>query len=238
MSAAKLAVPATNFLLSSLPPKEYENFLALSKLIELHSGETLSKPGKQVTKVYFPINCCISLVAKIDNHSRLEIGTIGPEGMFGLNLVLGVKNTLLLTTVDISGTVLCMSSNLFLKLYEKSRALQKQLKRYTYIRMNQLYQTAGCNRFHILDHRLCRWILMAQDCTHSSEFHITHECLSNKLGVRRAGITKAAGILQKEKLISYKKGHLKIIDRKRLEALTCECYHSYKKMYNKIMETS
>ncbi len=125
---------------------------------------------------------------------------------------------------------------LFLKMYEKNPALKLKLLNYSYVRMSQLSQTAGCNRFHVLDARLCRWILMVQDCLQSSEFYITHECLANKLGVRRAGVTKAAGILQKKKLISYRMGHLKILDRKGLEAITCGCYQSIKEIYTKIMK--
>ena len=118
---------------------------------------------------------------------------------------------------------------------QKNVVLKRKLENYVFVRMSQLSQTTGCNRFHVLDARLCRWILMVQDCLQSSEFYITHECLSKKLGVRRAGVTKAAGILQKKKLISYNKGHIKILDRNKLEALACECYQLNKETYKKII---
>lgn len=235
MSAAKLFTP-TNLLLASLPQKEYVSILSLGKLVEVNSGEILGEPGKKVTNVYFPINSYISLLKIIDSKSNFEIGIVGPEGMLGINLALGVRISLLCAVVEASGTVLRMSSKLFLEIYEKSAALQLKLRKYAYVRMSQLSQTTGCNRFHVLDARLCRWILMVQDCTKSSEFNITHECLANKLGVRRAGITKAAGVLQKKKLISYSKGRLRILDRRGLEATTCECYQSSKEVYKKIME--
>lgn len=236
MSAAKLVVPVTNLLLASLPPKEYENFLAQSKLIEFSSGEVLGEPGDETSNVCFPIDCFISLICKVDNQSCMEIGTVGPEGMLGLNIVLGSKTSLLRTVVETSGTALCMPSDQFLQIYEKSSALQQKLKNYTYIRLNQLCLTASCHRFHVLDARLSRWILTAQDGTRSSEINITHESLAARLGVRRAGITKAAGILQKKKLISYKMGRLKILDRKGLEAITCGCYQAINETYKKLMK--
>ena len=178
MSAAKLVVPATNLLLVSLPTKEYENFLAQSELIELSSGEVLGKPGEVTSNVCFPIDCFISLICKVDDQTSMEIGTAGPEGMLGLNIVLGSKTTLLRSVVETSGTALSMPSDRFLQIYEKSNALQQKMKNYTYIRLNQLCLTAGCHRFHILDARLSRWILTAQDCTRSSEINITHEFLA------------------------------------------------------------
>jgi CRP-like cAMP-binding protein len=166
----------------------------------------------------------------------MEIGSVGPEGMLGINLALQVKVTLLHAVVGTAGSALFLSTKLFLGIYEKSTVLQQKLQNYAYIRMCQLSQTSGCNRFHVLDGRLCRWILTAQDCTHSNELNITHESLSGKLGVRRAGVTKAAGILQKKKLISYSKGHLKILDRRGLETIACECYRLNKEIYKKIMK--
>jgi len=234
MSAAKLTAP-TNSLLASLSQKEYANILSISKLVELNSGEILGEPGEAIKYVYFPINCYISLQKYIDKKSSLEIGIIGPKGFYGLNYVLGVKITLLRAVVEASGKALSISSKSFLKLCKQNKALKRKLENYAYVRMSQLSQTTGCNRFHVLDSRLCRWILMVQDCLQSSEFYITHESLSKKLGVRRAGVTKAAGILQKKKLITYNKGRIKILDRSKLEALACECYQLNKETYNKII---
>ena len=234
MSAAKLYTP-TNFLLASLPWKEYMHILSLSKLVRLNSGEIISEAGTKITAVYFPIDCYISLLKKIDDNSDMEIGSVGPEGMLGINLALKTKVTLLHAEIGASGSALCLGAKSFLEIYEKSAKFQKKLQNYAYVRMCQLSQTSGCNRFHVLDGRLCRWILTAQDCKHSDELYITHESLSNKLGVRRAGVTKAAGVLQKKKLIIYRKGHLKILNRKGLETLACKCYRLNKEIYRKIM---
>ena len=234
MSAAKLYTP-TNFLLSSLPGKEYKNILSVSKLIRLNSGEILCEAGTKTTAVYFPVDCYISLLKKIDSKSDMEIGSVGPEGMLGINLALKARVTLLHAEVGASGSALYLSTRSFLEICEKSAVLQRKLQNYAYVRMCQLSQTSGCNRFHVLDSRLCRWILTAQDCKHSDELYITHESLSGKLGVRRAGVSIAAGILQKKKLISYNKGQLKIIDRIGLETLACECYRLNKEIYKKIM---
>ena len=228
-------IPATNLLLASLPRKEYQRFLARCEPVELVSSEILGEPGKRVRYVYFPVNSFISLLAPIDSQDSTEVGMVGNEGMLGLNLALGVKFSLLRALVQGAGTALRMNADQFLQIYEKSAILQQKLKAYAYVRMTQLSQTAGCNRFHVVEARLARWILMTQDCAHSNEFHITHEFLSYMLGVRRAGITESAGILQKKKLVSYSMGHLKILDSSGLEATACGCYQASKETYKKVL---
>lgn len=234
MSATK-RIPATNLLLASLPRKEYQSFLARCEPVELIFSEILNEPGKLVRHVYFPTNSFISLVAPIDSQTSMEVGMVGHEGMVGLNLALGVKFSLLRAIVQGAGTALRMDTVQFLQIFEKNTALQQKLRAYAYVRMNQLAQTIGCNRFHVMDARLARWILMTQDCAHSNEFHITHEFLSYMLGVRRASITESAGILQKKKLISYSRGRVRILDRSGLEATACECYRASKEKYKKIL---
>ncbi len=234
MPAAK-RIPVTNLLLASLPRKEYQSFLAHCHTVELVASEILGKPGEKVRDVYFPTNSFISLVAPIDSHASMEVGMVGNEGMVGLNLALGVSFSTLHCLVQGAGIALRMDTDQFLKIFEKCAILQQKLRAYAYVRMTQLSQTAGCNRFHVVDARLARWILMTRDCAHSNEFHITHEFLSYMLGVRRAGITEAAGMLQKKKLISYSWGHLKILDCRRLEAAACRCYKASKETYKNIM---
>ena len=228
-------IPVSNLLLASLPRKESQNFLAHCEPVELVSSEILGEPGEKVHNVYFPIDCFISLVGPIDSQTSMEVGMVGNEGMIGLSLALGVKFSLLRFLVQGAGTALRMDADQFLQIYEKSFTLQQKLKAYAYVRMNQLSQTAGCNRFHVVHARLARWILMTQDCAHSNEFNITHEFLSYMLGVRRSGITESAGMLQKKKLISYSHGHLKILDRSGLEATACGCYQASKETYKKIL---
>ncbi len=228
-------IPTTNHLLASLPRKEYQSFLARCEPVELVSSEILGEPGKLVRYVYFPVSSFISLVAPIDSQDSMEVGMVGNEGMLGLNLALGVKFSLLRALVQGAGTALRMDADQFLQIYEKSAILQQRLKAYAYVRMTQLSQTAGCNRFHVVEARLARWILMTRDCAHSNEFHITHEFLSYMLGVRRSGITESAGMLQKKKLISYSRGHLKVLDRSGLETAACGCYQASKETYKKIL---
>lgn len=228
-------IPATNLLLASLPRKEYQRFLARCEPVELVSSEILGEPGKRVRYVYFPITSFISLVAPIDSQTSTEVGMVGNEGMLGLNLALGVKFSLLRALVQGAGTALRMNADQFLQIYEKSAILQQKLKAYAYVRMTQLSQTAGCNRFHVVVARLARWILMTRDCAHSNEFHITHEFLSYMLGARRAGITESAGMLQKMKLISYSRGHIKVLDRSGLKTVACGCYQASKATYKKIL---
>ena len=224
-----------NLLLASLPRKESKNFLARCEPVELVLSEILGKPGQQVRNVYFPIYCFISLVGPVDDQTSMEVGMVGNEGMIGLNLALGVRFSLLRFIVQGAGTALRMDAVQFLQIYEKSPTLQQKLRAYAYVRMNQLSQTAACNRFHVVNARLARWILMTQDCAHSNEFYITHEFLSYMLGVRRASITESAGILQKKKLISYSRGYLKVLDRRGLEATACGCYQASKETYKKIL---
>jgi len=228
-------IPATNLLLASLSRKEYQSFLAHCEPVELVFSEILGEPGEKVRDVYFPINSFISLVAPIDSKASVEVGMVGNEGMLGLNLALGVKFSSLRALVQGAGTALRMNADQFLQIYEKSAILQQKLKAYAYVRMTQLSQTAGCNRFHVVSARLARWILMTQDCAHSNEFHITHEFLSYMLGVRRAGITESAEMLQKKKLICYSRGHLKILDRIGLKTVACGCYQASKETYKKIL---
>lgn len=228
-------ISATNLLLASLPREEYQSFLARCEPVELIFSEILNEPGERVRHVYFPTNSFISLVAPIDSQTSMEVGMIGHEGMVGLNLALGVKFSLLHAIVQGAGTALRMDAVQFLQIFEKNTALQQKLRAYAYVRMNQLAQTIGCNRFHVMDARLALRILITQDCAHSNEFHITHEILSYMLGVRRASITESAGILQKKKLISYSRGRVRILDRSGLEATACECYRASKEKYKKIL---
>ena len=228
-------IPTTNLLLASLPRKEYQRFLEHCHTVELVASEILGEPGKRVRDVYFPVNSFISLIAPIDSHDSTEVGMVGNEGMLGLNLALGVKFSLLHALVQGAGKALRMDADQFLKIFEECATLRQKLRAYAYVRMTQLSQTAGCNRFHVVDARLARWILMTRDCAHSNEFHITHEFLSYMLGVRRAGITEAAGMLQKKKLICYSRGHLKVLDRIGLEVVACRCYQASKATYKKIL---
>lgn len=230
-------LPRANWLLASLPSKDRQHLLAGCEHVDLVSGSVLSQPGDRIRSVYFPTDSYISLVTQIDDHAKLEVGLVGDEGMFGTPLVLGVGISSMLSLVQGGGHAWQIDAADFLLKLEQSPALHHALERYLYVLMSQLAQMAVCTRFHVAEERLARWLLMTADRAHSPKFHITHEFLACMLGVRRVGITKAAGSLQKQKFISYSRGDITIIDRHGLEAASCDCYQADKETYDRILST-
>lgn len=228
-------VPVTNRLLAALSRKDREQLLANSEKIELVFSEVLYRAGEVITHVYFPIESFISLMTPINGGAGLEVRLIGNEGMLGIALMLGVDVAPFHALVQGAGSALRITAPSFLRELEHSPALQQELKRYLYVSMSQLAQTAACNRFHVVEARLARWLLMTKDRAHSDHFHVTHELMAYMLGVRRVGITKAANSLQKQKLISYRRGDITILDRVGLEAASCECYRADKETYERIL---
>lgn len=227
---------AENHLLALLPRKERLHLLSECEQIELVFGTVLSKPGEKIHHIYFPINSFISLMTRIDSHSSLEIALVGSEGMYGIPLMLGVDVSSLHAVVQGAGSAWRMDAELFYQAVATSKVLQQYLNRYIYVLMSQLAQTAACTRFHVVEERLARWLLMTRDRAHSAEFHLTHEYLAHMLGVRRVGVTKAAGSLQKKKLISYRRGEVKINDIEGLEAASCKCYQIDQEIYKRILD--
>lgn len=229
-----MAVMVTNRLLDALLNKDREQLLANCEHVELNIGEVLYRAGEVVPHVYFPTGGFISLVAPIDS-TNLEVGLVGNEGVLGITLLLGVDIAPFTALVQGTGTALRITTSSFLRILEQSPELHQVLKRYLYVTMSQLAQTAACTRFHLVEGRLARWLLMTQDRAHSDQFHITHVFLAYMLGVRRVGITKAANALQQQKLISYQRGDITILDRAGLEAASCGCYRADKEIYGRIM---
>lgn len=222
-----------NLLIAALPMEEQQRFLAGCEAVDLNYADCLCESGDPVHYVYFPENCSISLLACADGDTRLEVGLIGYEGLLGAFLTFGVDIFPFRALVQGTGTALRMSCGVFQCELKRCPVLQYELNRYMYVLMCQLAQMAACARFHVVEKRLARWLLMTQDRAHSNRFHMTHEFLASMLGVRRVGVTKAANALQQRELIHYSRGNIQILDRAGLEAASCECYHTNKAIYQR-----
>ena len=219
---------AANCLLAVLPRKGYQLLLPRLELVTLKFGDVLYRPREAIQHVYFPIDCLVSLLTLVEGHLALEVGLVGRAGMLGMPLALGVRESPVRALVQGPGTALRMKSAHFLNEYRHNLTLQRAVRRYTYDLMVQVTQTAACNRFHNVEARLARWLLMTRDRVRSNQFRLTQDMLGRMLGVLRVAVTKAAGTLQTRKLISYSRGEINILDCKALEATACLCYQIVK----------
>ncbi|MGO8829187.1 MAG: Crp/Fnr family transcriptional regulator [Steroidobacteraceae bacterium] len=227
--------PEKNRLLEALPRQDREQLLAHCERVELRLAEVLCQPEERIRWALFPTGSIVSLITCADAGASLEVGVIGDEGMLGTSLLLGVNVSPQRALVQRAGSAWRIKASAFSRELERSVALRRELGRYTYVVQRELARTAACTHFHGLDARLARWLLTTGDRVHGDQFYITQGFISAMLGVRRAGVNRAAGLLQERELIRYSRGHLCILDRRGLQAAACECYAAAKETYARIL---
>lgn len=229
------AALGSNRLLNCLPEHNRKLLIDQCEVVNLSLNEVIANPDDRIAYLYFPIEGVISWEKKIADSPYLVVTLIGNEGMLCIHLILGLEMSLCRAVVQRAGYALRISAADFTHQIEHNPALNTLLKRYVFVTYNQLLQTAACNLFHVLEKRLARLLLMFQDKSQSNELHITQELLAQMLGVRRVGVTKAAGSLQRKNLISYSRGDLIIHDTNGLKAASCACFQADKEIYEKII---
>ena len=217
-------VPVANKLLAALPRAEHRRLLASLEPVTLAFGEILYEPGDAIRHVYFPNDSLVSLITLADRHLALEVGMVGREGMVGVAFALGIGVSPVRALVQGGGTAMRMKAAPFRRELRQSLPLQREVLLYTHELMVQVAQTAACNRFHVVEARLARWLLMTRDRVRSDHFRLTQEFIGHMLGVRRVGVTNAAHALKQRRLIDYSRGNIEIINGPGLEAAACACY--------------
>lgn len=235
MSLSAYAPPATNRLINCLPRVDQRRLLARCDLVDLVKSQVLSERGERIDHVYFPIAGFISLITPINEQDGFEVGMVGLEGMCGISLTLGVNVSPQRALVQGAGSALRIKAAAFRGEHARSASLRRLLSRYLYVLIVQLAQAGACTRFHLLEARVARWLLMTHDRAPGDTFHLTQEFLGYMLGMRREGITGAAGALQKRNLICYKRGAITILDRVGLEAASCPCYRIDRDAYTSLL---
>lgn len=219
-----MASDVSNDLIDGLPRRDRTRLRAACEPVQLVLAAPVCVRGAEVMHAYFPTRSFISLLARVDHHPGLEVGMVGSEGMLGAEIFLGIGHAPFDAVVQGPGEALRMDSRRFRAELECSLPLRRTLSRYLYVRMLQLARASGCHRFHAVAPRLARWLLMSHDRAHGNRFEMTHEFLASMLGVRRSGVTLAAGMLQREGLIRYTRGELTVLDRTGMEMVACSCY--------------
>ena len=228
--------PRQNRLLAALPAIDYGRLLPNLELVPMPLGDALYESGVQMRHVYFPTTAIVSLLYVMQDGASAEISVVGNEGMVGVSLFMGGETTPSRAVVQSAGHAYRLKGQLLKEEFNRSGELQHLLLRYTQALLTQMAQTAVCNRHHSLDQQLCRWLLLSHDrLLPSNELVMTQELIANMLGVRREGVTEAAGNLQKAGLIAYHRGHITVLDRAGLEARTCECYAVVKKECDRLL---
>ena len=212
-----------NRLIELLPRRDRRHLLARAEPVQLVLGEVLCEPGELSSYAHFPVEGFVSVVARIDG-AELEVGMVGREGMLGTHLALGARRSPVQARVQGAGASWRVGSADLRAELQRSATLRRLIERYLDVRVAQLASAAACARFHAIGPRLARWLLMSHDRAHRDHFHVTHESVAALLGVRRAGVTLAAGLLQRSGAVEYRRGALTVLDRRLLEGRACACY--------------
>lgn len=235
MCISEGVVEPLNKLLAALPEDDYQRLVPHLEKVSLTKGQVIYEVGETIEKVYFPTQGVISLVSITENGATSEIGLIGYEGMVGLPVFLGGESTNNRAIVQIAGDALMMNAQTLKTEFNRAEGLQKRLLPYAQALLTQVSQTAVCNGFHTIEQRLARWLLLVRDCSQTNELPLTQELIATMVGIRRSGVTVAAGMLSKAGIISYKRGLITILDQQALEALACECYYLVKSEFIRLV---
>jgi len=227
--------PHQNHLLNALPASDYERIAAELELVALKLGEVLYEPGIPLRYVYFPTTAIVSLLYVMEDGASAEIAIVGNEGILGISLFMGGETTPSRAVVQSAGYGYRLKAQLLKDEFGRFGPFLRLLLRYTQALITQMAQTAVCNRHHSVDQQLCRWLLLSLDRLSSSELSMTQELIANMLGVRREGVTEAAGKLQVAGLIQYRRGKITVLNRRRLEARSCECYQVVKTEFDRLL---
>jgi CRP-like cAMP-binding protein len=230
-----ILAPTRNQLLAALPRVDYERIAPHLEPVTLALGEVLCESGGKMRHAYFPTTCIVSLLYVMKNGSSAEIAVVGNDGIVGISLFMGGETTLSRAVVQSAGEGYRMGAALLKTEFNRCGPTMHVLLRYTQALITQMAQTAVCNRHHSLDQQLCRWLLLSLDRLQLNELSMTQELIANMLGVRREGVTEAAGKLQATGLIQYSRGHIRVIDRPGLEARVCECYDVVQRECSRLM---
>ncbi len=233
--APKPQSPVENRLLAALPTIELERVRPNLELVSLALGQSIYESGGRMTHVYFPTGSIISLLYIMENGATAEIGVAGCEGVVGIALFMGGDTMPNRAVVQSAGSAYRMKAKAMQAEFLLGGVFQHVLLRYTQALITQISQTAVCNRLHSVEQQLCRWLLLSYDRLQSDKLVMTHTLIANMLGVRREGITKAAGQLQARGMISYIRGTITLLDRPKLEATVCECYRVVKNEYDRLL---
>ena len=233
--SATIPSPKSNRLLASLPEADYQRLLPHLESVSLPLGWAVYEPGSRMQHVFFPTGGIVSLLYVMENGESAEIAITGTEGLVGISLFMGGESTTSRAIVQSEGHAYRLPASFLRAEFERGGDLQHLLLRFTQALITQMSQTAVCNRHHSVEQQLCRWLLLSLDRLPTNELHMTQELIANMLGVRREGVTQAAGALQEAGLIQYRRGHIKVLDRPKLEQRVCECYAVVKRESDRLL---